>query len=43
MLVTGAELKEWLEWSAGQFNQIDPSKTEEQELVNYDSRRITST
>ncbi|CAM4519118.1 bifunctional 2',3'-cyclic-nucleotide 2'-phosphodiesterase/3'-nucleotidase [Paenibacillus macerans] len=36
VLVTGAELKEWLEWSAGQFNQIDPSKTEEQELVNYD-------
>lgn len=34
--MTGAELKEWLEWSAGQFNQIDPSKTEEQELVNYD-------
>ncbi|WP_178022215.1 bifunctional 2',3'-cyclic-nucleotide 2'-phosphodiesterase/3'-nucleotidase [uncultured Paenibacillus sp.] len=36
VLVNGAELKEWLEWSAGQFNQIDPSKTEEQELVNYD-------
>lgn len=36
MLVTGAELKEWLEWSAGQFNQIDPTKTEAQELVNYD-------
>ncbi|WP_244868414.1 bifunctional 2',3'-cyclic-nucleotide 2'-phosphodiesterase/3'-nucleotidase [Paenibacillus sp. J53TS2] len=36
VLVTGAELKEWLEWSAGQFNQIDPAKTEAQELVNYD-------
>ncbi|MGP0585694.1 bifunctional 2',3'-cyclic-nucleotide 2'-phosphodiesterase/3'-nucleotidase [Paenibacillus timonensis] len=36
VVVTGAELKEWLEWSAGQFNQIDPSKTEAQELVNYD-------
>ncbi|GJM80321.1 2',3'-cyclic-nucleotide 2'-phosphodiesterase [Paenibacillus sp. HMSSN-139] len=36
VLVTGAELKEWLEWSAGQFNQIDPTKTEAQELVNYD-------
>ncbi|WP_059041398.1 bifunctional 2',3'-cyclic-nucleotide 2'-phosphodiesterase/3'-nucleotidase [Paenibacillus rubinfantis] len=36
VLVTGAEVKEWLEWSAGQFNQIDPSKTEAQELVNYD-------
>ncbi|MFD1179254.1 bifunctional 2',3'-cyclic-nucleotide 2'-phosphodiesterase/3'-nucleotidase [Paenibacillus puldeungensis] len=34
VLVTGAELKEWLEWSAGQFKQIDPAKTEEQELVN---------
>lgn len=36
VLVTGAEIKEWLEWSAGQFNQIDPNKSEEQELVNYD-------
>ncbi|MGG6313682.1 bifunctional 2',3'-cyclic-nucleotide 2'-phosphodiesterase/3'-nucleotidase [Paenibacillus macerans] len=36
VLVNGAELKEWLEWSAGQFNQIDPAKTGEQELVNYD-------
>lgn len=36
VVVTGAELKEWLEWSAGQFNQIDPAKTEAQELVNYD-------
>nr|WP_232729879.1 bifunctional 2',3'-cyclic-nucleotide 2'-phosphodiesterase/3'-nucleotidase [Paenibacillus phocaensis] len=36
VLVTGAEVKEWLEWSAGQFNQIDPTKTEAQELVNYD-------
>ncbi|WP_044879462.1 bifunctional 2',3'-cyclic-nucleotide 2'-phosphodiesterase/3'-nucleotidase [Paenibacillus sp. IHBB 10380] len=32
--VTGAELKEWLEWSAGQFNQIDPTSKEEQNLVN---------
>ncbi len=31
--LTGAEVKEWLEWSAGQFNQIDPTKTEEQLLV----------
>lgn len=36
VMVTGAELKEWLEWSAGQFKQIDPAKTEEQELVNND-------
>ncbi|WP_249435816.1 bifunctional 2',3'-cyclic-nucleotide 2'-phosphodiesterase/3'-nucleotidase [Paenibacillus sp. Marseille-Q4541] len=34
--VTGAEVKEWLEWSAGQFNQIDPSKKGEQALVNLD-------
>lgn len=36
LLVTGAELKEWLEWSAGQFKQIDPASTEKQELINYD-------
>lgn len=34
--LTGAEVKEWLEWSAGQFNTIDPSKSGEQELVNVD-------
>ena len=27
-------MKEWLEMSAGQFNTIDPKKTEEQPLVN---------
>ncbi|HDR8248772.1 MULTISPECIES: bifunctional 2',3'-cyclic-nucleotide 2'-phosphodiesterase/3'-nucleotidase [Bacillus cereus group] len=32
--VNGAQVKEWLEMSAGQFNQIDPTKTEEQPLVN---------
>ncbi|HEX2553205.1 MAG TPA: bifunctional 2',3'-cyclic-nucleotide 2'-phosphodiesterase/3'-nucleotidase [Microvirga sp.] len=32
--VTGAQVREWLERSAGIFNQIDPGKTEEQELVN---------
>ncbi|SFF13535.1 2',3'-cyclic-nucleotide 2'-phosphodiesterase / 3'-nucleotidase [Paenibacillus algorifonticola] len=36
VLVTGAELKEWLEWSAGQFNQIDTKSTAKQELVNLD-------
>lgn len=36
VLVTGTELKEWLEWSAGQFNRIDPAGTQEQALVNYD-------
>ena len=36
--VTGAQLKEWLEMSAGQFNTVDPSKTEAQNLVNTDFR-----
>ena len=34
VLLTGAEVKEWLEWSAGQFNSIDPASSEEQPLVN---------
>jgi 2',3'-cyclic-nucleotide 2'-phosphodiesterase/3'-nucleotidase len=34
VLITGEQLKNWLEMSAGQFNQIDPNKTEEQPLVN---------
>ncbi|WP_233962427.1 bifunctional 2',3'-cyclic-nucleotide 2'-phosphodiesterase/3'-nucleotidase [Shewanella indica] len=33
--LNGAELKDWLECSANQFNQIDPASTEPQELVNY--------
>ena len=32
--VTGAEVREWLERSAGIFNRIDPAKTEEQPLIN---------
>ncbi|CAI6083823.1 Trifunctional nucleotide phosphoesterase protein YfkN [Paenibacillus sp. JJ-100] len=36
VMVSGAELKEWLEWSAGQFNQIDPAKGGQQELINMD-------
>jgi 2',3'-cyclic-nucleotide 2'-phosphodiesterase / 3'-nucleotidase len=32
--VNGSDIKEWLEWSAGQFNQIDPGKKEAQNLVN---------
>lgn len=36
--VTGADIREWLEMSAGQFNQIDPNKTEPQELVNTSYR-----
>lgn len=33
--VTGAELKDWLECSANQFNRIDPTKAEPQELINW--------
>ncbi|MBM7642293.1 bifunctional 2',3'-cyclic-nucleotide 2'-phosphodiesterase/3'-nucleotidase [Streptococcus loxodontisalivarius] len=36
--ITGADLKEWLEMSAGQFNQVDPTSTEPQNLVNTDYR-----
>lgn len=36
--VTGADLKEWLEMSAGQFNTIDPTKSEPQDLVNTSYR-----
>ncbi|MFJ7970193.1 bifunctional 2',3'-cyclic-nucleotide 2'-phosphodiesterase/3'-nucleotidase [Psychrobacillus sp. NPDC096389] len=36
--LTGADVKEWLEMSAGQFNQIDPAKTGEQQLINTDFR-----
>jgi len=35
-LVNGAQLKEWLEMSAGQFNQMNPSNTGEQPLINPD-------
>lgn len=38
LVMTGADLKEWLEMSAGQFNQIDPSSGSEQLLVNDDFR-----
>ncbi|TNH09222.1 bifunctional 2',3'-cyclic-nucleotide 2'-phosphodiesterase/3'-nucleotidase [Testudinibacter sp. TR-2022] len=37
--INGAQLKEWLECSAGQFKQIDPSKTEAQHLINWDDFR----
>jgi len=30
----GSEIKEWLEMSAGQFNQIDPAIQEQQVLIN---------
>ncbi|MFL8938387.1 bifunctional 2',3'-cyclic-nucleotide 2'-phosphodiesterase/3'-nucleotidase [Rossellomorea oryzaecorticis] len=38
VLLTGADVKEWLEMSAGQFNQIDPAESEEQNLVNGEYR-----
>jgi len=38
MKVSGAQVKEWLECSAGQFNQIDPHSTKTQSLINWDFR-----
>ena len=38
MKVSGKEVKEWLECSAGQFNQIDPNSPEPQSLINWDFR-----
>ncbi|WP_301109142.1 bifunctional 2',3'-cyclic-nucleotide 2'-phosphodiesterase/3'-nucleotidase [Sporosarcina sp.] len=38
LVMTGADVKEWLEMSAGQFNQIDPASSKEQVLVNDDYR-----
>ncbi len=32
--ITGAEVREWLERSAGIFNRIDPARSEEQPLIN---------
>ncbi|MEO7107930.1 MAG: bifunctional 2',3'-cyclic-nucleotide 2'-phosphodiesterase/3'-nucleotidase, partial [Rhodoferax sp.] len=34
MLLTGAEVREWIEMSAGQFNQIDPKGPAQQSLLN---------
>ncbi len=34
--VTGADVKEWLEMSSGQFKQIDPNTSSERALVNND-------
>lgn len=36
---TGAEVTEWLECSAGMFNQIDPQSEAPQSLVNWDGFR----
>jgi 2',3'-cyclic-nucleotide 2'-phosphodiesterase/3'-nucleotidase len=34
--LTGSQVREWLEMSAGQFNQIDAASTESQSLINTD-------
>lgn len=39
MKVSGTEVKEWLECSAGQFNQIDPTSSKPQSLINWDDFR----
>ena len=39
MKVTGKEVKEWLECSAGQFNQIDVNNTAPQSLIDWDGFR----
>ncbi len=36
---SGKEVKEWLECSAAQFNQIDPHSTKPQALINWDGFR----
>lgn len=38
MKISGAQVKEWLECSAGQFNQIDPHSSKTQSLINWDFR-----
>lgn len=38
MKVTGAQVREWLECSAAQFNQIDPHSSKPQALINWDFR-----
>ena len=36
---SGKEVKEWLECSAAQFNQIDPTSSKPQSLINWDGFR----
>lgn len=36
--LTGAEVKEWIEYSASSFNQVDVNETEEQEILDYNFR-----
>lgn len=37
--INGTELQEWLECSAGQFNQINPNSSKPQALLNWDDFR----
>lgn len=37
--VSGADVKEWLECSVGQYNQIDVNSSKPQELINWDGFR----
>lgn len=39
MKVSGQEVKDWLECSAGQFNQIDTHSSQPQSLINWDGFR----
>ncbi|WP_075182738.1 bifunctional 2',3'-cyclic-nucleotide 2'-phosphodiesterase/3'-nucleotidase [Pantoea sp. 1.19] len=36
--VSGAQVKQWLECAAGQFAQIDPTRSAPQSLINWDFR-----
>jgi 2',3'-cyclic-nucleotide 2'-phosphodiesterase / 3'-nucleotidase / 5'-nucleotidase len=36
LLLNGKELKDYLEWTATNFNQINPAETKEQNLINKD-------
>lgn len=38
IVITGAQLKEWLEMTSGQFNQIKKGTKEEQNIINGDYR-----
>lgn len=38
MKVSGEQVKQWLECSAGQFNQIDPNSSQPQSLINWNFR-----
>ncbi|MCZ4060105.1 bifunctional 2',3'-cyclic-nucleotide 2'-phosphodiesterase/3'-nucleotidase [Pantoea sp. LMR881] len=38
MKINGAQVKEWLECSAGQFNQIDTNSSKPQSLINWGFR-----